>query len=67
MATWAVARSWAVDSPGMARTVQPFDDLGWVEANKVTDFEIGHTALGHEPADAAHRVTQEVREGLDVY
>jgi hypothetical protein len=50
----------------VARTVQPFDDLGWVEANKVTDLEIGHTALGHKPADVAHRVTQEVRKGLYV-
>jgi hypothetical protein len=55
-ATWicAVARSWAVNSSGVARIVQPFDDLGGVEANKVADFEIEHTALSDKATDVAH-------------
>jgi hypothetical protein len=38
----------------VARIVQPFDDLGGVEANKVADFEVGHTALSDKATDVAH-------------
>lgn len=56
----------AVNSPRVARTVQPLNDLRGVEANKVADFEVRHTALGHEAADVAHRVTEEVGKRLYV-